>query len=196
MQDRHALGAARASASMQNQRDVVSAWSGRRLAGPRPGDADHSAAVHLQRVDWNTAARCSLPRGVRAFRRAEEDLGVCVLQVEAEFILPVAGIERSRCAGNGGGQEADHCRQSIRQRGRHAIASADAHRRQSVRHAADLVPKRLVGDADSRVGQQKRGAFRRRQCDQLEQGVWLGHNYNVARFPHPLPIGEFAPRLS
>ncbi len=134
---------------MQDQRDVVPAGGGRRAAARRSGDADHSAAVHLERVDRNAAALGSLARRVRAFRRAEQDFCAGVFEVEAEFLFTVAGIEWSGRAGDGGGEEAYDRRQSIGQGCRHPVASTDAHRSQRIRHGGDLAPQRLVGDADS-----------------------------------------------
>ena len=149
VQDGHALGAARAAAGVQDQRDVV----GRRrqlLSGLwRAGDAHKTVGVHFQRVHRNSARRGGLARVVLPFRRAQQHLRVGVFQIKMHFVFAIAGIQRRGRSRDRCGQKADDRRQSVGQHGGHAIALLDSHRRQRVGHLGHLIAQLLIRDANS-----------------------------------------------
>ena len=93
---------------MKDQCGIVAGGRRRRLPGGRAGDGDHPAGVHIERIDWNAAARGGLAGGIGAFGKAEEHLGVGVLQKEAEFLFAITWIQRGRGSSNRCGQKTDH----------------------------------------------------------------------------------------
>ena len=98
---------------MQDQRDVVEA---RRIdaAGRRHAAQAHDAGgVHFDGEDGHFVAG-GLARVLGAFARKQQDLGVGVLEIEAELFLSICGIERRRGTGDTRGEKRHDCRQAIR----------------------------------------------------------------------------------
>ena len=180
MRDGHSLRPARASTGVQHQRDIA----GRRercalsvsQVGPRCGQIRLSSMC--QRIDRDLAFS-RLARVRSAIRRAKQHARGRVLEEEAEFILPVSGIERSGRARDGGGQETDDGRQSVREHGRDAVAGPDPRRGQVVGHSHDLLAKTLIIDVDSGLGQNHGRLIIGRFMQQFEKGVYTRHDGRV-----------------
>jgi hypothetical protein len=110
-------------------------------------------------------------RGGGSVGGTKKDLRVGVFQIEIHLVFAVSGIQRRGRSRHRRREETHDGRQAVRQIGRHAVASPDAHRRQRIRHFSDLIAQLFVSDADARLGQDDRGIPGGRSADDFQK-VW------------------------
>src|SRR5580692_6298882 len=77
---------------------------------------------------------------VGAFARLTLPCSLISTEKEMKLLVGIGRVQRGRGSGDGGSEKAHERRQSIRQRDRYTIATADADRGQSIRHGPDLPP--------------------------------------------------------
>ena len=145
MREGHALRPARAAARVQDQGDVVEARWIDVARGRDAGEAHRARGVHLDDEDGHLVAG-GLARFLGAVRGQQQDLGVGVLEVEAEFLFFVSRIERRGGSGDACGEKRHDRRQPVRERRRDAVAALDARRGERAGDGVDLFPKVLVAD--------------------------------------------------
>ena len=142
---RHALGASRASAGVQHQRDIVACGHGNRNAFGSIHNAHIALRVHIHGIHRDIQLLGGAPCVFRAFRRRQQDLGRRVFQVEAEFVVPIGRVQRRGGPGHGSGQKRDDRRQAVGQHIGHAVASPDAHSGQRFSHFFYLAAQGIIG---------------------------------------------------
>ena len=92
MQNRHPLGTPGAAAGVKDQRGIVRRRRGRRFPAGSAGDPDESACVRLERIHRNAFRRGCAAGALRAIRRAKQDLGGRVFEVEIHLVFSIPGI--------------------------------------------------------------------------------------------------------
>ena len=152
MPQRNTLRPPRASAGVQDQGNVVC----RRLGCGNTGGSTHQMNIailaHFHREDRNLAVRGGAAYEFRAYRGAKQNTGIGVTKEKMKLLIGISRVQRGCGAGDGGSEKAHNRRQSVGQRNRDSIATANARAGQSVRHRQDLLPERIVGDTDSKLG--------------------------------------------
>lgn len=74
-----------------------------------------------------------------------------------ELFIGIGRVQRRRGSSDGSGQKAHNRGQPIGQCNRNSIAAADARGSQGVRHFENLLPERIVGNFDSKLGDDNGG---------------------------------------
>ena len=100
-------------------------------------EADGARGVHVDRQNRHAIAG-GAPRLVGAAGRKNQHARPGVLEVEAELVFLVRGVQRRRGTRYRGGEKRHHHRQPVGQRDADAIAAADAGRRELFRDGLHL----------------------------------------------------------
>ena len=106
---------------------------------------------------------------VEAVGRQQQHLGVRVLEVEAELVFLVRGIQRRGGSGHRRGEERHDVRQAVRQRHADAVAAVHAGGRQRFRHGLDLRAQFAVRDSNVLLRRDDRRPVGGNRLDQTEQ---------------------------
>ena len=179
---RHPLGTSGAAAGVQDQRHLLGRGRFRRVAPARLHQVDRALGVHLDRERGDTAVGGGAARLLRAMRRAEQNVRAGVSQEEKEFLVGIGGIERRGGAGDGSGQEGDQGGQAIGQNGGHTPAAVRAAHRQDIGHRQNLLPQRIVGDAEVEFRDDDGRPIAGRQLQQIQKRCGRVHRRLTPRF--------------
>ena len=162
---------------MQDERDIVGLR--RRdavtIARGRVRQADEARFVHLHCVVADFARGGGLAGFIGAVRRAEQNPGGGVVEIEAEFFLAVAGVERRGGAGDGSGEKRDDRGQAVRQHDGDPVSALDARGGEPIGHREHLLAQGAVGHADTGLRQNHRGVAVRSYFDEIEERGYVGH---------------------
>ncbi len=142
----------RAAAGVQDQGNVVSRGLGCGNTGGGIQQVNVALVAHFHREHWNLAVRGGGAHEFCAYRGAKQNAGIGVTEEKMKLLIGIRRVQRGCGPGDGGGEKAHNRRQSVGQCNRDRIAPANARGGQSVRHGQDLLPERIVGDTDSKLG--------------------------------------------
>jgi hypothetical protein len=106
----------------------------------------------LPKLPWDLAVGGCAAHEFRAYQGAEQNAGIGVPEKKKKLLIGIRRVQRGCGSGDGGREKADHRRQSIGQSDSHRIATPNAGRRQGVCHGQDLLPERIVGDTNAKLG--------------------------------------------
>ena len=147
---RDELRAAGGPARVQDERHVIVV---RGACGPRSvarGVAlqrELAIAVHV-RLDEAHAGGHRAAGGFALAWRDDQDARAGVLQVEAELLLFICGVQRGRCPDRRGGEKQDYRLDAVGKDQRHPVVPAHAELRQVVGCGGDLLAQLGIGQAD------------------------------------------------
>jgi hypothetical protein len=158
---------------VKHQRHIVACGRHVRLPGGRSGEAHGAVRVHVDREDRNLGAG-GAPGFVEAVGRQDQQARIRVLEIEAELVLLVSRVERSRRSRHRGRKERHDHGKTVRQGDADAVAARNSRRREPFGQGFYLIAECAVRNSKIRFGKDNGGALGRNRPDEIEQRPTFG----------------------